>query len=479
MSEDLELRARLTEIIQEGLVSGMGNPVPGELCVEAAICLALGEEHNDFPSCVAAIDRNVAIKLNDLPWPSKQERAKALLPIALAQLDTFSRPRDVWERDVQDGIVRRLLPFILQTMARYHDDCTNLSEAFTEAATYCRGGHAYRAYRRVLQTYRDRLSDHQLRARTMAHDACNEDYSQDTFGVYVRNAIVNLKEADCTEAMRLAAEIVLDAYRREGRAPAKETVSEAPKSSMSTDNPTPSEAPISYTCPSCEEGQVTRMTGSPGHWMVPHGVKRPLPQDLAIDTCDRCHAIFVNEDEGNEIEARVGADYAKERGPAMRAWVEGSGHSHSMLAQVCGVHPTYLTKVLSGNLPPGTALERLLFVATHDPEWFECLHSWSAECPAAPATTEVHDFPKLVVEGNEMEEKHSGFRFDEVRILRVPRQVICSDHPLYVETCLASETPAEVDLMLSDQDGSYLLLSTEDATNLRDFLDAYLSQVIK
>jgi hypothetical protein len=65
-------------IIDAGLVSGMGVPEPGKLCVEAAICLALGLPHGDDPQCVAPSLRSLKIKLNDSRWSSKMARAKGL-----------------------------------------------------------------------------------------------------------------------------------------------------------------------------------------------------------------------------------------------------------------------------------------------------------------------------------------------------------------------------------------------------------------
>lgn len=96
------------------------------------------------------------------------------------------------------------------------------------------------------------------------------------------------------------------------------------------------EDPMSYTCPSCEEGQVTRMTSSPGRWTVAPGIERRLPADIAVDTCERCHAIFVNEDEALEIEALVEVEHARERSELMRRWVEDSQLPRAELAKVCG-----------------------------------------------------------------------------------------------------------------------------------------------
>ncbi len=58
-------RQRITEVVSHGLVQGKGSPVPGELCLEAAICLALGLPHGDAPPCVAEPDREFAIGLSD------------------------------------------------------------------------------------------------------------------------------------------------------------------------------------------------------------------------------------------------------------------------------------------------------------------------------------------------------------------------------------------------------------------------------
>ncbi len=61
-------RQRITEVVSHGLIRGKGSPVPGELCLEAAICLALGLPHGDAPPCVAEPDRQFAIGLNDADW---------------------------------------------------------------------------------------------------------------------------------------------------------------------------------------------------------------------------------------------------------------------------------------------------------------------------------------------------------------------------------------------------------------------------
>jgi hypothetical protein len=75
-------------IVDAGLVKGVGNPVPGELCIEAAVCLALGEPHGDEPSCVSPALRAFKISLNDAAWSSPMVRAAGLRRLAVAQLGT-------------------------------------------------------------------------------------------------------------------------------------------------------------------------------------------------------------------------------------------------------------------------------------------------------------------------------------------------------------------------------------------------------
>lgn len=35
-----EIAKKLLETVDAGLISGVGNPIPGEMCVEAAVCYA-------------------------------------------------------------------------------------------------------------------------------------------------------------------------------------------------------------------------------------------------------------------------------------------------------------------------------------------------------------------------------------------------------------------------------------------------------
>jgi hypothetical protein len=73
-------------VVDAGLVSGLGNPVPGKMCVEAAVCYAMGLPHSDQPTCVAPAVRTLKIGLNDAHWSSATTRAAGLRRLAVAQL---------------------------------------------------------------------------------------------------------------------------------------------------------------------------------------------------------------------------------------------------------------------------------------------------------------------------------------------------------------------------------------------------------
>ena len=83
-----KLVSTILETIDAGLVQGLGAPVPGKMCVEAAICYALGLPHGDDPGCVSAAVRSLKIALNDAQWSSNEARAKGMRRLAIAQLGT-------------------------------------------------------------------------------------------------------------------------------------------------------------------------------------------------------------------------------------------------------------------------------------------------------------------------------------------------------------------------------------------------------
>jgi hypothetical protein len=82
---------KLLQTVDMGLSQGLGQPFPGEMCVEAAVCYALGLPHGDDPKCVDSVLRIFKIRLNDANWSSNYSRAKGMRRLALIQLGSVGK----------------------------------------------------------------------------------------------------------------------------------------------------------------------------------------------------------------------------------------------------------------------------------------------------------------------------------------------------------------------------------------------------
>lgn len=84
---DTTLVKSILSLLDAGLVSGIGDAKPGEMCVEAAVAYAMGEKHNDHPTCVNNDLCGFKIELNDEGrWHDELDRAAGLRRLAIAQL---------------------------------------------------------------------------------------------------------------------------------------------------------------------------------------------------------------------------------------------------------------------------------------------------------------------------------------------------------------------------------------------------------
>jgi hypothetical protein len=81
-----DLAIKVLEVVDAGLVKGMGEPTPGKMCVEAAVNYAMGAPHGDEPACVAPSLRRLKIRLNDAAWSNDKARTQGLRRLAIAQL---------------------------------------------------------------------------------------------------------------------------------------------------------------------------------------------------------------------------------------------------------------------------------------------------------------------------------------------------------------------------------------------------------
>ena len=108
---------RLLRVVDAGLVNGMGNPVPGQMCVEAAVCYALGQAHGDEPTCVGLAVRAAKIVLNDASWSSDMARASGLRRVAVAQLGSDGLDQIEFVRRLAEHTIRRIVPMALRAVA--------------------------------------------------------------------------------------------------------------------------------------------------------------------------------------------------------------------------------------------------------------------------------------------------------------------------------------------------------------------------
>jgi len=111
---------KLLKIVDAGLSCHLGKPIPGKMCVEAAVCYAMGVEHNDKPTCVDLTVREFKIRLNDQSWTSNEARAKGLRRIAVAQLGSFNRmDADAFEASVRKAVITKMIPETLTALLAF------------------------------------------------------------------------------------------------------------------------------------------------------------------------------------------------------------------------------------------------------------------------------------------------------------------------------------------------------------------------
>lgn len=134
---DRKLAAKILKIVDEGLSNGLGKPKPGEMCIEAAVCYAMGLPHGDEPPCVSAAVRALKIKLNDADWSSKTARAQGMRRLAIAQLGTAGVLDDVeFAQRVTLMTIQKIVPRALRVVASIHPEQSH-KEALEKAALDC------------------------------------------------------------------------------------------------------------------------------------------------------------------------------------------------------------------------------------------------------------------------------------------------------------------------------------------------------
>jgi hypothetical protein len=120
---------KVLETVDAGLVHGMGEPVPGKMCVEAAVCFALGLPHGDDPPCVGRAVRAFKIKINDSRWSSDEARAKGMRRVAIAQLGSDQIDQVAFAKIVAEETIRQIVPIALRAAASLNPKKADVLEA--------------------------------------------------------------------------------------------------------------------------------------------------------------------------------------------------------------------------------------------------------------------------------------------------------------------------------------------------------------
>ena len=109
---------KVLSTVDAGLVSGLGVPKLGEMCVEAAVCFALDLPHGDIPPCVGAAVRRAKIRLNDAAWSSNEARTKGLRRVAIAQLGSNKLDQGEFSKRLATEVICQILPIALRAAGK-------------------------------------------------------------------------------------------------------------------------------------------------------------------------------------------------------------------------------------------------------------------------------------------------------------------------------------------------------------------------
>jgi hypothetical protein len=130
-----ETAVKILDLLSHGLCHGLGEQVPGKMCVEAAVCCAMGLPHSDDPPCVAPAVRSFKITLNDSQWSSNEARARGLRRLAIAQLGSESIDQALFVKEVALAAVRKIVPIALRAAAKIHPQELHRKAMESAAAT--------------------------------------------------------------------------------------------------------------------------------------------------------------------------------------------------------------------------------------------------------------------------------------------------------------------------------------------------------
>lgn len=131
-----QIAREICNLLDYGLVSGLGKPQPGKMCVEAAVCFAFGLPYGDDPPCVGRAVRQFEIRLNDSGWSSPQARASGLRRLAIAQLGSDQIDQVEFAQRITLRIIQQIIPVGLRSRAQLYKSQQKEDELL-KAASEC------------------------------------------------------------------------------------------------------------------------------------------------------------------------------------------------------------------------------------------------------------------------------------------------------------------------------------------------------
>ena len=204
-----EFASKVLETVNAGLVGGLGIAKPGQMCVEAVICYAMGVKHGDKPSCVGAAVNSFMIRLNDASWPTDKDRTETLRRISIAQLGSNTIDQKEFARLVTLETIRKMIPIALRAAAKLNP---KFADELEEQSLVCEGITDLETGRKAAQD----SSDLALRVRAAAADAAAADAyaaaAADAYAAYAAAAYAAYAAAAAADAAYAAAAYAAAAY---------------------------------------------------------------------------------------------------------------------------------------------------------------------------------------------------------------------------------------------------------------------------
>ena len=194
--------------VDAGLVKGLGKPVPGQMCVEAAVNYALGHDHGDDPSCVGSAVRAFKIRLNDAAWPTDKDRTEGMRKLAIAQLGSDEIDQKEFSRYVAIETVKRLLPITLRFAASL---IPKRKDALEGVAAGCEAVVDLLTARAAARAAREKAYEARSYAASAAYADASAAYASAAYADAGKSFL-----AKRLEILRLSAQIGLDALQHCG-----------------------------------------------------------------------------------------------------------------------------------------------------------------------------------------------------------------------------------------------------------------------